>query len=137
MFDKLNPLKSETHEQSGGFDATEIPASVERTPTVLVLDTSVSMAEESPTSDGNYAPRIEQANEGLRLFKQEVERVKPASERVDIAVVTFSSVATVAQEFVPITEWDPPVLEAAGGSSAAPTVQSIVFRPVISRGAIS
>lgn len=126
MFENLNPLSSGTAEQVEGFDVEEIPASVERTPTMLVLDTSVSMADESPTPDGQQVPRIEQVNEGLQLFKEEVERVEPASERVDVAVVTFSSKATMAQRFVPISEWSLPVLEAKGGSSVGQGIEKAI-----------
>jgi len=118
--------QSATAEEVEGFEAETVPASVERTPTVLLLDTSSSMANASPTPDGERVPRIEQLNDGLRLFKEEVSGVTHAQERVDIAVVSFSSAATVEQEFTAITNWEPPTLAARGGTAMGAAIQRAV-----------
>lgn len=127
MSRRSESARSETDAgKAEGFDPEAIPASVERTPTVLLLDTSSSMANASPTSDGDRNPRIEQLNEGLRLFKQEVSSVTHAQERVDVAVVTFSSTATVEQEFTAVTNWEPPTLEAQGGTAMGTAVERAI-----------
>lgn len=109
-----------------GFEAETVPASVERTPTILLLDTSSSMANASPTATGERIPRIEQLNDGLGLFKEEVSSVTHAEERVDIAVVTFSSAATVEQDFTAIASWEPPTLSAEGGTAMGAAIERAV-----------
>lgn len=118
--------QSPTAEEVEGFEAETIPASVERTPTVLLLDTSSSMSNASQTPDGERVPRIEQLNDGLRLFNSEVGDVTHAKERVDIAVVTFSSAATVEEGFTAITNWEPPTLAAQGGTAMGAAIQRAV-----------
>ncbi len=75
-----------------------------RCPCVLLLDTSDSMR-------GNA---IAQLNAGLRTLHENLRKDPVASKRVDVAVVTFDSKVTVAQEFVPISRFVPPVLTTGG-----------------------
>ncbi len=74
-------------------------------PTVLLLDTSGSMTVES---------KIEQLNEGIRTFKEEIEKDELARKRVDLAVVTFGETVEVVQEFISVEDFEPPALEAKG-----------------------
>jgi len=74
--------------------------------TVLVLDTSGSMAGEKITA----------LNEGLKIFHKEVSKDELASKRVDLATVTFGSGATVLHDFAMITELESPELTAAGST---------------------
>ncbi|MGL5807362.1 MAG: vWA domain-containing protein [Xenococcaceae cyanobacterium] len=74
-----------------------------RCPVILLCDTSGSMA----------GKRIELLNEGIKLFKGEVEQDAIASLRVEIAIVTFGfDRVQLAQDFVTIDEFTPPELKA-------------------------
>lgn len=75
-----------------------------RCPVVLLLDTSGSMEGEP----------IDRLNDGIRLFKEEVQQDDIASLRVEVAIVTFGSDVRKIQDFVTIDEFAPPELEAAG-----------------------
>jgi uncharacterized protein YegL len=74
--------------------------------TVLLLDTSGSMA----------GAKIQQLNEGLKIFQTEISSDELASKRVDLAIVTFGNSVTVAHDFSSVEEFTPPEL-AAGGST--------------------
>ena len=74
--------------------------------TVLLLDTSGSMA----------GTKIQQLNEGLKIFKSEISSDELASKRVDLAIVTFGNSVTVAHDFSSVDEFTPPELTAAGST---------------------
>lgn len=78
---------------------------------LLLLDTSGSM---------NGAP-INQLNEGLKLFQQELVADSLAAKRVEVAVVTFGPVQ-IDQEFISATGYIPNELHASG---ATPMGQAI------------
>lgn len=72
---------------------------------VLVLDTSGSMSGEP----------IRELNAGLALLAQELQDDALASQRVEVAIVTFGAGGvTVAQDFTVAADFDPPVLETGG-----------------------
>ena len=75
-----------------------------RCPCILLLDTSDSMRGRP----------IEQLNEGLQTFQQNLLKDPVASKRVDVAIVTFNSVVQVAQDFVTVNRFTPPVLQTGG-----------------------
>jgi len=75
-----------------------------RCPCVLLLDTSGSMAGQ----------KISELNEGIRVFKQELQGDSLASRRVEVAIVTFHSYVEVIQDFVTVDVFDPPLLSASG-----------------------
>lgn len=75
-----------------------------RCPCVLLLDVSGSM---------QGAP-INALNEGLRTFKDELNRDNLASKRVEVAIVTFNSDVNVVQDFVTPDQFEPPMLMAQG-----------------------
>lgn len=92
-----------------------IDPALERTPTVLLVDTSGSMGEEvSPASDEEPSPRIDQVNEGLSIFKEEISSMNEVEREVDVSLVSFGGGVTVEEEFTPITEWEPPKLTESG-----------------------
>lgn len=97
----------------GGFEEPKDPT-VERTPTLLLLDTSASMNGETPDHSGTPTPKIEQLNEGLEFFKDEIEKVDHAKIRVDVALVSFGDDVSIEQDFTPIENWDPQDLVADG-----------------------
>ena len=78
-----------------------------RCPCVLLLDVSGSMAGQP----------INELNEGIQLFWQEVSKDPLASKRVEVAVVAFSSGVEVVQDFATIENSQPPVLEAGGATA--------------------
>jgi uncharacterized protein YegL len=75
-----------------------------RCPCVLVVDVSDSM---------NGEP-IAELNKGLRTFKAGVLQDPLASKRVEIAIVTFGSTASVVSPFTTADEFAPPQLRASG-----------------------
>jgi len=52
--------------------ANQPPTNVARVPTLLLLDTSHSMNQQTKDEDGNKRKKIDQLNDGLQLFKQEI-----------------------------------------------------------------
>ena len=74
---------------------------------VLLLDTSGSM-QGSP---------ITQLNKGIDLLEQSLKQNELTKMRAEVAIVTFSSHITVAQEFVTADSFFAPTLQASGGTS--------------------
>lgn len=106
---------------SGSLENTD--ATVERTPTVLLLDTSGSMGRQTPDSEGNQTSRIDQLNEGLEFFKDEIEDKQHAERRVDVAVVSFGGTVDVRQDFTSIEDWTPSTLSDSGGTPMGKAVE--------------
>jgi uncharacterized protein YegL len=75
-----------------------------RCPCVLVLDTSQSMSGEP----------IAALNRGLHVFRDDLLAVPLARKRVEVAIVTFGATVEVAQDFVTVDRFEPPVLQAGG-----------------------
>lgn len=74
-----------------------------RCPCVLLLDISGSM----------HGQPIQQLNDGLRAFKDELAGDAVASKRVEICIVTFGPVQ-VLSEFQTADSFQPPALQSAG-----------------------
>ena len=72
--------------------------------TVLLLDTSGSMAGE----------KIEQLNQGIQFFLDDVNQDDLARKRVDLALVTFGISVQVEQDFASVDAIIPPQLRADG-----------------------
>lgn len=95
-------------------DEIKGPKNVERTPVVLIIDSSGSMENEPVNQEDE---RIEIVNEGFDKIKENICADSIASDRVDISMVTFSgSYATVRHDFTLIEEWEPPTLYASGNT---------------------
>jgi uncharacterized protein YegL len=77
-----------------------------RCPCILLLDVSGSMVG---------AP-INALNDGLRIFRDELNKDGLAKKRVDIAIVTFDSTVKVVQDFVTVDRFEPPTLEVGGAT---------------------
>lgn len=75
-----------------------------RSQCVLVLDNSSSMGGD----------KIAQVNQGLIDFLQILRTDEMASERVELAIVTFGGSVKIAQEFVLAKDFTPPQLTAGG-----------------------
>lgn len=86
------------------FDGAEFLDNPEpRCPCLLLLDVSASMTG-SP---------LEQLNQGLIQFRDELYADSLAAKRVEIALVTFGPV-TVVNDFTSVTNWFPPELKPQG-----------------------
>ena len=96
-------MSENTFEQQP-FAGTEFADNPEnRCPVLLLLDNSGSMSG---------AP-IQQLNEGLELFRNEVMQDALAAKRLEVAIVTFGPVK-VETDFTGIEAFYPPRLEVAG-----------------------
>lgn len=86
-------------------DAVEFAENPEpRCPCVLLLDISGSMQGEA----------INALNEGLKTFKEELNRDNLAKKRVEVAILTFNSDVNVVQDFITADQFEPPILQAQG-----------------------
>jgi uncharacterized protein YegL len=89
------------------FGAVEFAENPEpRVPCVLIVDTSTSM----------HGRRLDELNKGLELYRQELLADPLASKRVEVAVVTFGGRVTRLVDFVTAAEFQPPKLQAIGGT---------------------
>ncbi len=75
-----------------------------RYPCVLVVDVSTSM----------YGDKMEELNDGIATFAQELKTDQLAALRTEVAIVTFGSNAEVIQDFVTADQFEPPILVANG-----------------------
>ncbi len=86
-----------------------------RCPCVLLLDTSGSM----------YGRPIQELNEGIRTFKQELMSDPLATKRVEIAVITFGPV-TVDNSFQTVPFFQPPSLTATGDTPIGAAITAAI-----------
>lgn len=96
----------------------EVQPQVKRVPNLFLLDTSASMRRETEDTQGQERPKIDQLNEGIELFNDEIGSDFEAREGVDVSITTFGGEVSIKQEFHPIKEWvegsGPPKLSASG-----------------------
>ncbi len=83
-----------------------------RCPVVLVQDTSSSMRQV-----------IQEVNQGLADLRTDLVKDPLASQRVELALVTFGPVL-LAQDFMTVDQWMPPRLSASG---ATPLGEALLF----------
>ena len=81
----------------------------------LLLDTSGSM---------RYC--IDSLMEGVKKFKESVCKDKDSRERVDIAIIEFNTNVRIIQDFVPITEMEPPDLKAEGYTAMGKAINQAI-----------
>mgnify|MGYP001806191694 CR=1 FL=1 len=77
-----------------------------RCPCLLLLDVSGSMSG---------AP-INALNDGLRIFRDDLNQDDLTKKRVEVAIVTFESTVKVVQEFVTADQFQPPTLKVGGAT---------------------
>ena len=83
---------------------------------VFLLDISGSMS----------GTPIENLNEGIRKFKEEVMMDDLARSRIDIAIVTFESNVRNVQDFVPLSRMEPITLTAMGSTKMADGINTAI-----------
>lgn len=83
-----------------------------RCPLALLLDVSDSMGE----AQAGRRPAIDQLNDGLLELKRALGADDLARRRVEPAVVTFGGSVKVLSNFVPVANWEPPLLTAGGST---------------------
>lgn len=77
-----------------------------RCPCILLLDVSGSMSG---------AP-INALNDGLHIFRDDLNKDGLTKKRVEVAIVTFESEVKVVQDFVTADQFQPPTLEVGGAT---------------------
>lgn len=90
----------------------------QRTPCVLLLDTSYSMSDEP----------IAELNQGLKVFKQELMEDSLARRRVEVSVLTFGGQVDLVQDFVTAERFNPPTLHASGGTPMGEAIDRALDR---------
>jgi len=108
MSDGINPGSLEDQVEIGN-------PSQPHCPTVLLLDTSGSMAE---------AQKIDDLNAGLIAFQEDVLQDDLARKRLDVALVTFGSGVNYLHVFSGMEEFCPPVLTASGQTPMAEGIET-------------
>jgi len=92
------------HDEQIPFEYPELVSNPEpRCPCILLLDTSVSMRGRP----------LDELNEGVRVFKDQIMADTMAVQRVEVALVTFGPVHRVA-EFQSVDQFQPPHLMPTG-----------------------
>lgn len=90
------------------FYQDEMPENYEqKCPVVMVIDRSISMSGAS----------INELNKGLQEFEQEISSDQIASNRLDLAIVSFGSDTTLERDFSLITSEAIPTININGGTN--------------------
>lgn len=104
-------------EQDIKFDVIEFAENPEpRCPCILLLDCSGSM---------NGAP-IQELNNGLRTFQQQLSNDDLASKRVEVTVLTFDTDVRVINEFEVAENFEPKELIAGGLTSMGRAIERAI-----------
>src|SRR5262249_22990796 len=102
-------------EQTPFFGTTDFAVNPEpRLPCVLLLDVSASMK----------GPPIDELNEGLRLYREELVADPLAAKRVEAAVVTFGGEVRTAVEFTSAEAFQAPTPGADGDTPLGAAVRA-------------
>lgn len=94
-----------------------------RCPVVLLQDTSSSMRG-----------HIDQVNMGLQDLKSDLQSDRLASQRVEVAIITFGPV-TLAQDFVTVDQWLPPRLTTSGNTPMGEALRFAIMQLRARKGA--
>lgn len=90
----------------------------QRTPCVLLLDTSGSMSGDP----------IAELNQGLRVFQQALQEDALARRRVEVAHLTFGGQVSLVQDFVTAERFTPPTLHTEGGTPMGEAIERALDR---------
>ena len=91
-------------------DFVENPES--RVACVVILDKSRSMT----------GVPIAEVNAGIQRFKDELNNDELTARRADVAIIAFNHEHEVVQNFGNVADFNPPALEASGGTCIAPAI---------------
>jgi uncharacterized protein YegL len=111
---------------NGLLDGEGLEPGLERTPTLIAVDSSGSMNSSVADSDGNEWARIAQVNSGLQLFKEEIEAMEEVKREVDVSMITFGGDVSVKNDFMPITDWEPPKLYGSGKTPMGDAIEKAI-----------
>ena len=102
------------HPEDSPLDKVEFVDNPEtRCPVVLIVDTSSSMAGEP----------ISHVNDAIADFRAEISRDSLVSLRADVSLVAFNH-ETRTYDFTPVNQFNPPLLEAHGGTHMCPAIHT-------------
>lgn len=111
---KLTDEKTGDSEFKAKMDSVQEPElthlSEPHVPCILLLDTSGSM---------NSNGKIDELNNALADFKEQVCQNSLSAKRVDVCVIEFNSTVNVTVPFCPIMSFNPPKLTARGATNMA------------------
>lgn len=85
-------------------------------PIVLLLDTSGSMSGQP----------INELNQGLVTFQEELNKDALASMRVEVAIITFNSSVNIVQDFVKVNQFKPPHLSTSGITGTGKAIEVVL-----------
>lgn len=104
-------------EENISFDVIEFAENPEpRCPCILLLDVSGSMGGKP----------INELNNGLRAFQQQLSNDDLASKRVEVSVITFGSTAKVINEFEVAETFQPTELTASGTTAMGSAITKAI-----------
>jgi hypothetical protein len=109
-------MTDNSFEQQPFGDVTFADNPARRCPVVLLLDNSGSMSGQP----------LDQLNQGLQIFRDELIADSIASKSVEVAIVTFGPVH-VETDFTSIEHFIPPSLSSAGNSAIGARITSNIF----------
>ena len=92
---------------------------------LFLVDTSSSMGFPKE-ADGKKVVPIQELNDALNRFKEEVCKDTKTKDILDVAIVEFNNSINVVQEFTPIEYMQPVNLVANGGTMMAPAIEKAI-----------
>lgn len=100
------------------FSSVEFAENPEpRVPCVLLVDTSTSMS----------GMKLLELSKGLKTYREELMKDPLASKRVEVAIITFGGRVQRRTKFVTAPDFDPPRLDAIGGTPMGEAINEAII----------